>query len=74
MIARLILIAIQVGALLDANLPISLLDLQGREIATTEIRAGQTIAYFDVSTIYSGTYLIRVATAGSIIIKTVQVK
>lgn len=68
------LIAIQVGGLLDANLDISLVDLQGREIATTEIRAGQTIAYFDVSTIYSGTYLIRIASAGSKITKTVQVK
>lgn len=68
------LIAIQIGGLVSTNLQVSLVDLQGREVQSTTINAGQTIAYFDVSTVYSGTYLVRILSDDAILSKTVQIK
>ncbi len=68
------LIAVQVGGLLEVDLTVDLIDLQGRSVASTVIRAGQTIAYFDVSTIYSGSYLVRITSLDDAITKTVQIR
>jgi hypothetical protein len=40
---------------------ISLVDMVGKIIETKTIFKGQTIAYFDVSTVYSGTYFVKVS-------------
>jgi len=56
------LIAIQIGNLVNTNFTIQLLDLQGKVIKSTTINKGQTIAYFDVQTLYSGTYLLQIQT------------
>lgn len=55
------LIAIQASGLVAADLEITLVDMTGKVVATSEIHAGQTISYFDVSTVYPGSYLINIA-------------
>ena len=55
------LIAIQVGGLVDNDLTVELLDITGKLIRKTEINKGQTIAYFDVQTVYAGIYLVKVS-------------
>ncbi|MCI4670750.1 MAG: YHYH protein [Bacteroidia bacterium] len=54
------LIAIQVDGLLHENLEIELLDMTGKKIKYTTMREGSTISYFDVQTVYEGTYLLSV--------------
>lgn len=55
------LIAIQVNGLVTSDLVVDLIDLHGRLVAATKINAGQTIAYFDVQTLYEGTYLVKIS-------------
>lgn len=54
------LITIQVDGLNKEDLTVDLFDTAGRLVKQTEIRAGQTIAYFDVQTLYDGVYLVKV--------------
>lgn len=54
------LIAIQIGNIIGYDYKVELFDLTGRLIESSKINKGQTIAYFDVETLYSGTYLIRI--------------
>lgn len=54
------LIAIQANGLVKEELEIKLMDTKGRIIAEQQIHAGQTIAYFDVSTVYAGTYFVSI--------------
>ncbi|MEM8897200.1 MAG: YHYH protein [Bacteroidota bacterium] len=57
------LIAIQLGGLVvDEDMKVDLLDTQGRRVLHTEIKKGQTIAYFDVQTVYDGTYFVKIST------------
>lgn len=56
------LIAIQIGTLVKNNITIELIDLQGKLIQTTQVNKGTSIAYFDVQTVYSGTYLVQFTT------------
>ena len=55
------LIAIQIGGLVENDLTVELLDITGKLIRKTQINKGQTIAYFDVQTIYAGIYLVKVS-------------
>ncbi len=55
------LVAIQVNDLVQEDMDIQLLDLNGKLIKSTKINKGQTIAYFDTETIYAGMYIIRVS-------------
>ena len=55
------LIAVQVGGLVKDDIQVTLMDITGRVVAETKINAGQTIAYFDVQTLYAGTYAIRIS-------------
>jgi hypothetical protein len=55
------LIAIQVNGLNPSDLQVDLTDIAGKKIRKTVIRAGQTIAYFDVQALYAGTYLVTVS-------------
>lgn len=54
------LIAIQVKGLNPNDINLSLFDLQGMMISQTTIEKGQTIAYFDIQTLYAGTYFIQI--------------
>lgn len=53
------LIAVQLGGVVRADIEVDLLDLQGRMVQQKTIRAGSTIAYFEVETLYPGTYFLR---------------
>lgn len=53
------LIAIQYKGLLEYNTKVALYDLQGRQLMNTIINKGQTVAYFNIETLYSGSYVIR---------------
>ncbi len=52
------IIAIQVGSLVKDDLTIELFDLTGKLVAKTQLNKGSTIAYFDVQTLYNGTYIV----------------
>lgn len=54
------LIAVQLNGLNREYLHVDLLDASGRLVKQTEIRAGQTIAYFDVQSQYDGLYIVKV--------------
>lgn len=58
------LIAVQIGGLMEENVEVQLVDLTGKLVTSTTINAGQTIAYFDVSTVYAGTYFVKVVLNG----------
>ena len=55
------LVAVQIGGLVTDDLQVALMDISGKIILETTIQKGSTIAYFDVATIYSGTYFIRIS-------------
>jgi hypothetical protein len=48
-------------------LEVTLLDANGRKIYQTEISKGQTIAYFDIQTLYSGLYYVTIASSNGAI-------
>ena len=52
------LIIVQAIGLVQNDVVLTLTDTQGKLIATQEILAGSTMAFFDVSTLYAGTYFI----------------
>ncbi|MFT6323491.1 MAG: hypothetical protein ACJAWO_001043 [Halieaceae bacterium] len=54
------LIAIQIGGLVVDNLEVNLLDLSGKVIQKAIINAGSTVAYFDVQSVYEGTYIVQI--------------
>lgn len=60
------LVAIQINGLVIEDLTVELFDLSGKKIKSTIIRQGQTIAYIDTQTIYSGTYLLRITGSNSV--------
>jgi len=68
------LIAIQIGGLVAENMQIELVDVTGKLVSKTSINKGQTIAYFDVKTLYAGTYLVRILTGDSVTTKTVIIE
>jgi hypothetical protein len=68
------LIAIQVGGVVKTGLGIELIDMTGKVISETIIRAGQTIAYFDVATVYAGSYLLKIKSDESFITRKIIIK
>lgn len=54
------LIAIQAGNLVKNDIHITLFDITGKKMAESFIYKGQTICYFDVQTLYDGTYLVKI--------------
>lgn len=59
------IIAVQYNGLNTESLMVELMDVTGKVIKQTEIFPGSTIAYFDVRTLYSGTYLVRIHNAST---------
>jgi hypothetical protein len=51
---------VQLSNLIKENVTIKLVDLTGKVLDTKIIYQGSTIAYFDVSTVYSGQYIIQI--------------
>jgi hypothetical protein len=60
-------IAVQTSGLLRSKAQVSLSDLTGRVLQTTEILAGSTIGYFDIQTMYQGVYLVLVSVEGEVV-------
>ena len=54
------LVAVQVAGLIQDNIDIILIDINGKTVQSTKINKGSTIAYFDVQTLYNGTYFVHV--------------
>lgn len=54
------LIVVQIKGLVTENLPVSVFDLSGKQVAVGTISAGSTIWYLDTRSIYDGTYIIRI--------------
>jgi hypothetical protein len=52
------LIIVQAIGLVQNDMTINLIDVQGKVISQQEILAGSTMAFFDASTLYAGTYFI----------------
>lgn len=55
------IVAIQVGSLVRDALKVDLIDVSGKAIKTTTINAGQTIAFFDLQTVYAGIYFVKIS-------------
>lgn len=55
------LVAVQVGSVVTTDLSVELFDASGKLVKTGMLFKGQTIAYFDVQTVYEGVYWIRVS-------------
>jgi hypothetical protein len=54
------LIAVQYKGLLDENTEVLLYNVNGTLIQKTKINKGQTIAYFNIETLYDGTYILKI--------------
>ncbi len=54
------MIAVQIGGLVVDNLQVRLMDLSGKVIQKATIKTGSTIAYFDVQSLYEGTYIVQI--------------
>jgi hypothetical protein len=59
------LIALQLGGLLEEDITVQLTDISGKAIETKTVYKGQTIAYFEVETLNSGTYIITLSNGRS---------
>ena len=57
-------IAIQIGGLNNQDLDMKLFDIKGKLLRESKINKGQTISYFDIQTVYSGTYIIELSANG----------
>lgn len=60
------LIAVQANGLVKEKITVELFSSTGQLVKTTDIFAGQTIAYFDVQTLHQGTYTVRVSCQGGV--------
>lgn len=67
------LIAVQIGGLVEDNMQVNLVDLSGKVIQTAVIHAGSTIAYFDVQSVYEGTYIIQIMNGTNVTAKKVVI-
>jgi hypothetical protein len=54
------LIAVQYKGLLEENTDVLLYNVNGTLIQKTKINKGQTIAYFNIETLYDGTYILKI--------------
>lgn len=68
------LVAIQIDGVVSENLLVELFDLAGKKVKSTQINKGQTIAYFDVQTLYAGQYLVKFTGTKEIIVKNIVIK
>lgn len=68
------LIGIQLGGLVKNDYTVELIDMNGRSVLTTQLNKGQTIAYFDVQTVYKGNYIVRIANGSEMVSKPVVIQ
>ena len=65
------IIAIQMNDLTKENVIVELFDLTGKLLQQNTLYQGSTIVYFDVRTLYSGMYTIRITSGNTILTKKV---
>lgn len=58
------LLAVQVQGLLKEEVKLELYDITGKKVAEKAIQKGQTIAYFDIQTLYDGVYFLQICQSG----------
>ena len=68
------LVAVQLGSLTKEDVVAELYDLSGKLIMKSSISQGSTIAYFDIRTLYSGEYLIKIISGQEIVTKKVMIQ
>ena len=68
------IIAIQINGVNNQDLAINMYDIQGALIQETKMVKGQTISYFDIQTLYAGTYLIKISTNASSVTKKITIE
>lgn len=67
------LFVIQVGGLVEEAILVRLIDLQGKVVKEHTIQPGSTLGYLDISSIYSGSYLMEFSTKAERITRKVLV-
>ena len=67
------LLVIQATSMIKESMTLKLFDLTGREIANTTLNQGSTIAFFDISTFYDGTYQLTINGSGYTLQKTILI-
>ena len=68
------LMAIQIHGVVNEAFDMELIDMAGKIVNSTQINKGSTIGYFDLQTIYSGTYLVRIFSENGSVTKKVVVE
>jgi hypothetical protein len=53
------LLAIQMKGIVTSNIVLELIDMQGKLVKTSSIKAGSTIAFMQVEDVYNGNYIVR---------------
>lgn len=68
------LIAIQMHGLVRDDITIELMDISGRVIQASQIRAGSTISYLDTKTIKSGNYIVMITSSQGLLTENIVVQ
>lgn len=55
------ILTIQVNGVMKENLKVELYDMMGKKVKETTLNKGQTIAFFDLQTVYNGNYVVKVS-------------
>jgi hypothetical protein len=55
------MIIVQAPGLLESDVMVTLYDMVGRKVSEKKMVAGSTLSYMDVSTLYAGKYLVKIA-------------
>ncbi len=58
------IVAVQIAGINTEDIDLKLYDTQGKLMQEAKINKGQTISYFDVQTLYAGTYIIELSSGG----------
>lgn len=66
-------IAIQVQDLVTNDLNISLISLNGQELAKTQINKGQTASFLPTHTLYNGIYLVKISDGQNEIVQKIEI-
>ena len=67
------ILIIQAQSIIRENVHITMHDINGKFIAETTLMQGSTIAFFDCSTIYSGTYYLSIKGQGQDLYRTINI-
>lgn len=59
------LIIIQIGAIVEKECTIDLIDMNGKVILSNKINQGQTLSYLDIQTVHSGVYFVKISNGNS---------